>query len=114
MNQQQRIDLSGGGWAQFLGVLYIIMGVGYSLTIIGAIMGVPFIFAGLGLFRGGSHAKTFMATGDQAAIQQTAVELMRHARIIGILGAVTAVLYLLFIILYFVLIVVAFVGAAAM
>jgi len=116
MNQQQRIDLSGGSWAQFLGIMYIIMGAFYTLTIIGAIVGVPFIFAGLGLFRGGGHAKEFMATGEQVAFQQTAVELLRHARIMGILLAVIGVLYLVLFILYFVVVVVLFglMGAASM
>lgn len=47
---------------QILGVIMVIFGGLYSLSIIGAILGVPFIFIGLKMFRSGEAYKKSMFT----------------------------------------------------
>ena len=86
------INLSGGIWPQIMGGFSVVVGALYSLTIIGAIIGIPAIFMGLAMFRGGSHAKAYCASQNDADGLMAASEFMRFFRIYGIMTCVSLVL----------------------
>ena len=98
------INLSGGIFPQVFGVFYVIWGALYSLTMIGAIVGVPAIFMGLAMFRGGSHAKAYCASQDDAEGVMAASEFMRSYRIHGIMTCIGLGLGLSVVVLYIVII----------
>jgi hypothetical protein len=63
LNQQLVTQMSGN--MKFVGIWYIIAGVIYSLTCIGALIGVPVIFAGIRIREAAEAFKQFSQSGMQ-------------------------------------------------
>lgn len=61
---QQLVTLMTGNM-KFVGIFYIIVGVIYSLTCIGALIGVPVIFAGIRIREAAEAFKLFSQSGMQ-------------------------------------------------
>lgn len=55
---------------KFLGIMSIIFGILYCLSILGAIIGVPLIFAGIRLKESGESFDFFSKNNDEIALQQ--------------------------------------------
>ena len=87
-------DIKGAGWAKFFGVITMIGGAVYALTIILAPVGVPIIFAGLATFRGGEEATRYMRSGDPASAVNSMRELLNGHRINGIIMLVIFGIYM--------------------
>ena len=88
MEDSNQHNLSGGLFAQILGVFYMLGGALYCLTCIGVIFGAPWFLLGLALFRGGENAKAYQASGDPEDGLRAAAELMRFVRIQVILAGI--------------------------
>ncbi len=89
---------------RFVGMFSIIYGAISCLSIIGAIIGVPYIIVGLRMREAADQFAIFKATNDAAAMR-TGFELQgKFFRIIKILIIVGLVLGILFIILFILLI----------
>lgn len=88
------------GWMKFIGIWMVIVGVLYSLSIIGAIIGVPIIIAGLNLAQGAGMLKGAYAN-DAGQLREACQKISTSAFIMGILlaiGVAMMVLYLLVVI----------------
>lgn len=88
-------------WMRVLGVPLIIVGALYSITIIGAIVGIPMIFAGLYLVQAAGHFEGGYG-GNTARFYEGADKLslaVQLGGIVVIIMAVFMVLYLAFIFL---------------
>lgn len=83
----------------FVGLFMIIVGGIYCLTIIGALVGVPFIFCGLRFREAAEGFSNHERRGDQAFLMQ-ALNAQKSAffilKVLIIIGLVFFVLYLLF------------------
>ncbi len=99
------------GWMKFIGILCIIGGALYCITIIGAIWGIPFILAGLNL----TQASTSYRQGypnNPAMLLEGSQKLGTSIMIVGIIfaiGVVLSIIYMAFVLLM----VIASIGAAA-
>ena len=83
----------------FLGIYSIVVGALACLTIIGAAIGIPQIFAGLRLREAADAYKDFINTNNIGAIQYAFDRQQRYFRITKILAIVGMVLLVLIIIL---------------
>jgi len=54
----------------FLGMFYIIIGAVYSLTIFGALLGIPLIISGLRLRESANSFTSYAASGDTFTLEQ--------------------------------------------
>lgn len=84
-----------------IGVLLIIGGALYCLTIIGAIIGIPFIIMGLALRSAATNLTQGAETQETGAFHQASTEIAKFffiAGIIAIIGIVFNILYFGFII----------------
>ncbi len=95
---------SMGGDMKFVGIMTIIGGAISCLTIIGAAIGIPYIFAGIRLKDAAATFEGYAVNADAGNLR-TALELQgRYFRIIKILiivGLALFALYLLFLIFFF-------------
>lgn len=83
-------------WMRIIGVVLIVLGVLYCITILGAIVGVPFIFMGLYLYQAAGHLEGgFQGYAEQ--LHEGADKLARALQIGGILIAIWAVLMVLYV-----------------
>ena len=87
------------GWTRFLGIVLIIIGVLYCITIFGAIIGWLPIWLGILLLKSGDNVKTGIAGATQLGISQ----LSKAIKIAG----VAACVFLCFMALYIVFVIIA-------
>jgi ABC-type glycerol-3-phosphate transport system permease component len=103
-------------WGSLLAYFMIIGGGLYSLTIIGAIFGVPVIFAGMNLLRSSRAAKEVLELTDSkkqlAKYQELVKEGAGFLKIQGIILIVSLVLTVIYIFFIFLLILVALIAGA--
>ena len=78
----------GAGWSKFIGILYIIGGALYSITIIYAPLGIPFVFAGLRIMKGGEQAEAYARSGDPNQAVLAMHEYVAGMRILGIMAVI--------------------------
>lgn len=90
---------------RFVGLFLIIIGVFYSLTIIGAIMGIPLIISGLRLRESSDSFTSYMVSGDNNMLERALERQSRFFFIQKIFIIITLVLMVLYIIAIIVLIV---------
>jgi hypothetical protein len=91
------------GDMRFVGVFYIIMGALYCLTIVGAIIGIPFIICGLRLRESADAYTGFLGSND-ANMLERAFERQGSfffiQKVLMIIGLVLMILYVVFIIAF--------------
>ena len=85
---------------QILGVIMVIFGGLYSLSIIGAILGVPFIFIGLKMLRSGEAYKKSMFTLEGGDIKEGLTLFSDAMKIYIIMIVVILVIEILFLIVF--------------
>lgn len=88
---------------KFLGVFYIIYGVLASLSIIGAIIGIPLLISGLRLREAADELNSFRGTNDSNYLRrgfELQGKFFKIQKIIIIVGIVITVLYVLGIVFF--------------
>src|SRR3970040_771786 len=89
------------GDMRFVGVFYIIVGALYCITIIGAVMGIPFIICGLRLRESADAYNGYLSSSDSNMLER-AFERQGSfffiQKVLMIIGLVLMVLYIIFII----------------
>ncbi len=88
---------------KFLGMFYIIYGVLASLSIIGAIIGIPLLISGLRLREAADELNSFRGTNDSNYLRrgfELQGKFFRIQKIIIIVGLVITVLYILGIVFF--------------
>ena len=88
---------------KFLGIFYIIYGVLASLSIIGAIIGIPLLISGLRLREAADELNSFRGTNDSSYLRrgfELQGKFFRIQKIIIIVGIVITVLYVLGIVFF--------------
>ena len=85
---------------QILGVIMVIFGGLYCLTIIGAILGVPFILIGLKMFKSGEAYKKSMFTLEGGDIKEGLILFSDAMKIYIIMIVVILVIEILFFIIF--------------
>lgn len=86
-------------WLRIIGVLAILGGAFYTITIIGALVGVPMIFAGVYLMQAAGHFENGLQ-GNPARLYEGVDRLslaIQIAGIIALIGLVFTILYFIFI-----------------
>jgi hypothetical protein len=87
----------------FLGMFIIIIGALYSLTIIGALIGIPLIISGLRLRESANSFSSYGATSDAFALEQALEKQGRFffiQKVLAIVGIVLMILYIICIIIF--------------
>lgn len=88
---------------KFLGIVAIIYGILNCLTIFGALIGVPYIFAGIRLKESGESFGFYSTNYDEIALQQ-AIERQKRfffiMKVLVIIGIAVTVLIILFYIIF--------------
>lgn len=90
---------------RFVGLFFIIIGVFYSLTIIGAILGIPLIISGLRLRESSESFSSYMLSGDNNMLERALERQSRFFFIQKIFIIITLVFMVLYIIAIIVLII---------
>jgi uncharacterized membrane protein len=90
---------------RFVGLFFIIVGVLYSLTIIGAILGIPLIISGLRLRESSDSFSSYMLSGDNNMLERALERQSRFFFIQKIFIIITLVFMVLYIIAIIVLII---------
>ena len=90
---------------RFVGMFYIIIGALYSITIIGAIMGIPLIISGLRLRESSDSFSSYMLSGDNNMLERALERQSRFFFIQKIFIIITLVVMVLYIIAIIVLII---------
>ena len=85
---------------QILGVILVIFGGLYSLSIIGAVLGVPFILIGLKIFKSGEAYKRSMFTLEGGDIKEGLTLFSDAMKIYIIMIVVILVIEILFLIVF--------------
>ena len=83
---------------RFLGMFYIIYGVLTSLSIIGAVIGIPLLISGLRLREAADELNSFRGTNDSSYLRrgfELQGKFFRIQKIIIIIGLVIGVLYVI-------------------
>lgn len=83
---------------KFIGIYYIISGVLASLSIIGAIVGIPLLISGLRLREAADELNTFRSTNDSSSLRRGFELQGKFFRIQKIIIIVTIVIVALYII----------------
>ena len=91
---------------RFVGMFYIIIGALYSITIIGAIMGIPLIISGLRLRESSDSFSSYMLSGDNNMLERALERQSRFFFIQKIFIIITLVVMVLYIIAIIVLIII--------
>jgi hypothetical protein len=91
---------------RFVGMFYIIIGALYSITIIGAIMGIPLIISGLRLRESSDSFSSFLLSSDNNMLERALERQSRFFFIQKIFIIITLVVMVLYIIAIIVLIIV--------
>lgn len=90
---------------RFVGIFFIIVGVLYSLTIIGAVMGIPLIISGLRLRESSDSFSSYMLSGDNNMLERALERQSRFFFIQKIFIIITLIVMVVYIIAIIVLIV---------
>ncbi|MDR3668755.1 MAG: DUF5362 domain-containing protein [Ignavibacteriaceae bacterium] len=91
------------GDMKFLGVFTIVIGAISCLTIIGAVIGIPYIIAGLRLKESGEMFRGYLGYASQEFIERAIEKQSQYfhiQKIIAIITIVFMVLYFIFIIIF--------------
>ncbi|HDQ99616.1 MAG TPA: hypothetical protein ENN51_04945 [candidate division WOR-3 bacterium] len=93
MVQAARTNARGArGWLKFLGILSIIGGVSYVLTVVGIISGAIMIWVGVLLLQSGGQAALYAERGDAASLAGYTGKLKSMFAIWGILAIISIAL----------------------
>jgi hypothetical protein len=92
------------GEMNFVGMFYIIIGAMYSLTIIGAIVGIPLIISGLRLRESSDSFKGYLTSNDASMLERAFEKQERFFFIQKVFVIITIV----FLVLYIILMIIAF------
>lgn len=90
---------------RFVGLFFIIVGVLYSITIIGAILGIPLIISGLRLRESSESFSSYILSGDNNMLERALERQSRFFFIQKIFIIITLVFMVLYIIAIIVLII---------
>jgi hypothetical protein len=90
---------------RFVGIFFIIVGVLYSITIIGAILGIPLIISGLRLRESSDSFSSFLLSNDNNMLERALERQSRFFFIQKIFIIITLVVMVLYIIAIIVLII---------
>lgn len=85
---------------KFVGIFTIIYGALSCLSIVGAIIGIPLIFAGIRLREAADQYTMFQSTNDNMALRRAFEKQGRYFNIIKILIIIALVLTLIYIIVF--------------
>lgn len=88
-------------WLKFVAIITIIYGGMYSLSVIGAIIGVPLILAGLALLKSSKDILNYQNYKAPETAETTFLNIFKFFKILGIIGVVGIALTLLSAILGF-------------
>ncbi len=88
----------------FLGIFEIVIGAIYCITIIGAALGIPLIFAGLRLKNSAGSFVAYTAAPESANLRTALEHLGKHFRIHKILVIISIAFMLLYIIIMVVIV----------
>ncbi len=109
IRQFAAILAENAGWAKLLGVVFMIAGIIYCLTIIGAVVGWVPIWLGLILMRVARLAKDAEASGSPHSFTECLESIGRYFKIMGILTLIGIVINVIAMVFY----IIAFAAAAA-
>ena len=90
---------------RFVGIFFIIVGVLYSITIIGAILGIPLIISGLRLRESSDSFSSFLMSNDNNMLERALERQSRFFFIQKIFIIITLVVMVVYIIAIIVLII---------
>lgn len=90
---------------KFVGIFYIIVGALYSVTIVGAVIGIPLIISGLRLRESSDSFSSYVLSGDNNMLERALERQSRFFFIQKIFIIITLVLMIIYIIIIIVLIV---------
>lgn len=93
-------------WSKIYGILNIIFGTLSCLSIIGALIGIPTILAGVRYQKSGQFLERSLLIGDETSVTAAFHELSRGIRISGILMLINAIILLLYLALLIVLVII--------
>jgi len=91
------------GDMKFVGVFYIIIGALYCLTIVGALIGIPFIICGLRLRESADSYTAFISSNDSHMLERAFEKkgsFFFIQKVLLIIGLVLMILYIIFIIAF--------------
>jgi hypothetical protein len=88
------------GWMKFLGVLMIIGGVFYALTIVGIIIAWLPIWMGVVLFQAGSSSEQAFFSGDKFSLLKSLNQIKLYFTIMGIMTLIGIVLTVIAVIMF--------------
>ncbi len=77
------------GWVKFLGIVSIVGGALYALTIIGIIIAWLPIWMGVVLYQAGERADRYLASGDESVLVEFLGKLNTYFTIMGVLVLVS-------------------------
>lgn len=98
-------------WMRIVGIVLVVFGAIYCISIIGAIFGIPMIIMGLYLHQAAGHFESgFRGYAEQ--LHEGADKLARTIQIAGILTLVGVVLMVLYFAVLFVVLAIGIVGSA--
>ena len=100
----QEIQESAGklqGWMILHGMLFIVPGALYTLTIIGAIFGIPLLIAGVSLIKAAGNFSKVAVNADEAELLLALKNQGLFFKIIGILSILSFLIPFLLLILVF-------------
>lgn len=81
-------------WGKILGIIIVIIGSFACLTCIGAIIGVPYILAGLKFHKSAQSLERSLLIGDETSIQAAFADIAAGTKIMGIMLLVGIILYM--------------------
>jgi hypothetical protein len=90
------------GDMKFVGVFYMILGVLYCLTIVGAVIGIPFIICGIRLRESADSFNMYISTNDGSMLERAIERQSKFFFIQKVLMIIALALIILYIILIFV------------
>ncbi|MFN5539990.1 MAG: DUF5362 domain-containing protein [Candidatus Melainabacteria bacterium] len=93
-----KFAIKAAKWMGFFGYVLIISGGFYCLSIIGAIIGVPYILAGLKLNKAADKLQEFIQSADTRNLQEWLENQSSHYFILGIIMIVGLIFMVLYII----------------
>lgn len=84
------------GWMKLIGIVLMVLGAIYCITIIGVIVGLPFILMGLFMFQSAGHLDNAYA-GQIGLFRESMAKLSQAVLIMGIL----VLIWLILMVIYF-------------
>lgn len=90
------------GWMKFLGVLMIIAGAFYALTIVGIIIAWLPIWMGIVLYKAGSSSEQAYFNGDKYSLLKSLNQMKLYFTIMGIMSLIGILLTVIAVIMFIV------------